>query len=188
MPGCPPRSGSSRRRRLIAAAAVAAALVSVTFFWLVGCQDGRAQAILHDTLSATMSFHWTLDQNFQGDCFVWAAQACADDANDVAFCGRCINPMVWAHVSLPRLVAVEHLGGIPVWHLSGQPTDEVYASAGVADVWIGFDHHPLEAYVAPDFSEHDTFRYSCFNRIHSGPGLRPADHQPRPMSPATVTC
>jgi len=177
----------SRRRTLIAAV-VAAGLVSVTFFWLVGRQDDRAQAILHDTLSATTSFHWTLDEGLQGDCIVRAAQACADDADDLAFCGRCINPMVWANVSFPRLVAVEYVGGTRAWHIAGQPSDEEDASAGEVDVWIGFDDHPLEAKVAPDFSEHFVFRYSCFNRLHTGPGLQPADRQPGSPRPAMVTC
>jgi hypothetical protein len=57
------------------------------------------------------------------------AQACGDDASDLAFCDRCINPMVWAGVSMPRLVAIQYLDGARIWHLAGQPTDEADASA-----------------------------------------------------------
>jgi hypothetical protein len=56
--------------------------------------------------------------------------------------------------------------------------DEADATAGVADVWIGYDHHPVEARVAPDLSSHYTFRYSCFNRVRPAP-FQPAD-RPRP--------
>jgi hypothetical protein len=168
---------------LVAGTLVAAGLVSVTFVWLAGRPDPRAQAIVQDALAATTSFHWTEDGGLQGDCFVRAAQACADDASDIAFCSRCIDPMIWAHLSQPRLVADSPSGPFG-WHLVGQmPGDEGFWAVQV-DVWID-NNHPLEARYGDGYLN---FRYSCFNRVQTQPILRPADSQPRPMSSATVTC
>lgn len=183
----PRRSRLSRRHGLVAVSLVVAALVSISFVWLVVRPAASGLLIMHDTLSATTSFHWTLDRDYQGDCFVRAAQACADDAAQGAFavCSRpCIDPMIWAHVPVPQLVAVELLGGIRVWHLAGQPSDwrQAWAS-GKVDIWISFDHHPLEARTWPDFSDHYTFRYSCFNRVYPVP-FHSADH---PQSPPKAT-